>query len=216
MPTRGHGVRSQAALAVALKLNDWIACDRNVGIPKERQLPGGRLLDIGEARKILAGLDDPGITGAAVWYDGLGENTERLTLSLVLSAEQAGAQVFNYTKVDKLLVDQGAVTGVEVREVLTGAVRILAGRLVINAAGPWLEQAWRKTTRPGPDTLPPGKKAPAQARPTQPGASGPVAVQPRKCVQADGRVTYTDQPCPKGSSELAVDGAVTSLPAASQ
>ena len=83
-------------------------------------------------------------------------------------------------------------------------------------AGPWLEQAWRRTTRPGPDTLPPGKKAPAQARPAQPGASGPVAVQPRKCVQADGRVTYTDQSCPKGSRELAVDGAVTSLPAASR
>ena len=143
MPTRGHGVRSQAALAVALKLNDWIACDRNVGIPKERQLPGGRLLDIAETRQVLAGLNDPGITGAAVWCDGLGENTERLTLSLVLSAEQAGAQVFNYTKVDKLLVEQGAVTGVEVREVLTGAVRTLVGRLVINAAGPWLEQAWQ-------------------------------------------------------------------------
>jgi hypothetical protein len=30
----------------------------------------------------------------------------------------------------------------------------------------------------------------------------------------DGRTTYTDQPCPKGSQELPVDGAVTSLPPA--
>ncbi|WP_422204380.1 DUF4124 domain-containing protein [Acidovorax sp.] len=28
----------------------------------------------------------------------------------------------------------------------------------------------------------------------------------------DGRTTYTDQPCPRGSQELPVDGAVTSLP----
>ncbi|WP_287983400.1 DUF4124 domain-containing protein, partial [Diaphorobacter sp.] len=36
---------------------------------------------------------------------------------------------------------------------------------------------------------------------------------PRKCQQPDGRVIYTDQPCPRGSREQTVDGAVTSLPA---
>lgn len=81
-------------------------------------------------------------------------------------------------------------------------------------AGPWMEQAWRKITRPGPETLPPGKQ-PAQAHAAKAGASEPLAALPRKCVR-DGRVTYTDQPCPKGSREQPVDGAVTSLPAASQ
>ena len=81
-------------------------------------------------------------------------------------------------------------------------------------AGPWSEQAWKTITRPGADTLPPGKKPatqPAQARTAQGTASQPVAPQPRKCVR-DGRTSYTDQPCPKGSQELPVDGAVTSLP----
>lgn len=80
-------------------------------------------------------------------------------------------------------------------------------------AGPWTEQAWKKITRPGPDTLPPGKQPPpgAAARPAQGGASAPLPPPPRKCVK-DGRTTYTDQPCPKGAQELPVDGAVTSLP----
>jgi len=81
-------------------------------------------------------------------------------------------------------------------------------------AGPWSEQAWKTITRPSADTLPPGKKPatqPAQARTAQGTASQPVAPQPRKCVR-DGRTSYTDQPCPKGSQELPVDGAVTSLP----
>ena len=79
-------------------------------------------------------------------------------------------------------------------------------------AGPWSEQAWKKITRPGADTLPPGKQQPAaQARSAKGAASEPMAPQPRKCVR-DGRTTYTDQPCPKGSQELPVDGAVTSLP----
>ena len=79
-------------------------------------------------------------------------------------------------------------------------------------AGPWSEQAWKKITRPGADTLPPGKQQPAaQGRSAKGPASEPLAPQPRKCVR-DGRTTYTDQPCPKGSQELPVDGAVTSLP----
>ena len=45
-------------------------------------------------------------------------------------------------------------------------------------AGPWTEQAWKKITRPSPDTLPPGKQ-PAQARAARGGASEPVGVQPR-------------------------------------
>ena len=77
-------------------------------------------------------------------------------------------------------------------------------------AGPWAEQAWKKITRPGSDTLPPDKR-PAQGQLARSGASEPAAPQPRKCVQ-DGRTIYTDQPCPKGTQELPVDGAVTSLP----
>lgn len=82
-------------------------------------------------------------------------------------------------------------------------------------AGPWAEQAWKKMTRPGPETLPPGKQPPAAqgARAAHGGASEPRAPQPRKCVK-DGRTTYTDQPCPKGTQELPVDGSVTSLPRA--
>lgn len=78
-------------------------------------------------------------------------------------------------------------------------------------AGPWAEQAWNKVTHPGADTLPPGKKP--EARSAQGAASGAMAPQPRKCVK-DGRTTYTDQPCPQGTQELPVDGAVTSLPPA--
>ena len=76
-------------------------------------------------------------------------------------------------------------------------------------AGPWAAQLWRKATRPGPDTLPQGKRVPATQGAA--GAASALIAQPRKCVKGD-QVTYTDQPCPPGSRELVVDGAVTSLP----
>lgn len=77
-------------------------------------------------------------------------------------------------------------------------------------AGPWLQQLWRKSTRPGPETLPPGKR-PARSAPAAGGDTAPPP-PPRKCVTADGRVTYTDAPCPTGTREQAVDGAVSVLP----
>lgn len=84
-------------------------------------------------------------------------------------------------------------------------------------AGPWAQQAWRKVTRPGPDSLPPDAKAQAArpaaraADPAQAGASQPP--RPRKCVR-DGRTTYTDEACPPGAQEFPVEGAVTLLPKA--
>ncbi|MFY3384162.1 DUF4124 domain-containing protein [Paracidovorax sp. MALMAid1276] len=81
--------------------------------------------------------------------------------------------------------------------------------------GPWTERAYSAITRPGPASLPPGKQPPAaQARAPHGGASAPLAPEPRKCVHGDGRTTYTDGPCPQGSRERPVDGAVTSLPRA--
>ncbi|MBN9342677.1 MAG: DUF4124 domain-containing protein, partial [Comamonadaceae bacterium] len=43
-------------------------------------------------------------------------------------------------------------------------------------------------------------------------AASPPPAPPRKCVDAQGRTTYTDQPCPGGTREHGVDGAVTVLP----
>lgn len=77
-------------------------------------------------------------------------------------------------------------------------------------AGPWLQQLWRKSTRPGPETLPPGHR-PARASGQGQGKAAPPP-PPRKCLGPDGQITYTNQPCPKGTREQAVDGAVTVLP----
>jgi hypothetical protein len=77
-------------------------------------------------------------------------------------------------------------------------------------AQPWAGQALRRLTRPGPDTLPAG--APGKAAPAAGTAASPPPAPPRKCVDAQGRTTYTDQPCSGGTREHGVDGAVTVLP----
>ncbi len=142
LPTTGGGLRGRAALRVALALNDLVAFDRNWGLEEGHRLPRGRLLSGADARALLPGLKGEDVTGAALWYDALAENTERLTLSLVLSAEAAGAAVANHVRARQLLAEGGAVRGVEVEDRLSGETFTVRARAVINAAGPWLEQPW--------------------------------------------------------------------------
>lgn len=106
--------------------------------------------------------------------------------------------------------ERSALTAIAVVVVAAAAAAWWTSDAWLPRAGPWSEQVWKKVTRPGPDTLPPDKR-PTQAQAARTGASAPAAPQPRKCVK-EGRTTYTDQPCPGGSQELPVDGAVTSLP----
>lgn len=147
VPTFGGGLRSRALMRVAMALNDAVGMDRNAGLDPAHQLPSGRLMPQAEAQRILAGAAIPGLTGGAVWHDALAENTERLTLSVALSAQRAGAAVANYARARRLLRRGDRVEGVELEDVLDGEVIPVRARLVINAAGPWLDQPWTGLAR---------------------------------------------------------------------
>ena len=69
------------------------------------------------------------------------------------SAAALGAVIANYAAVDGFVVENGQVTGVEVRDQLTGDVLDARGRVVINAAGPWVD-AVRLLSEPGDKPTP--------------------------------------------------------------
>ena len=69
--------------------------------------PEDRIISRDECLRIAPGLSPKGLTGAAIWYDGLFLNTERLTLAFVHSADQKGAVVANYTEVTSFLKANG-------------------------------------------------------------------------------------------------------------
>ncbi|RMF56352.1 MAG: FAD-dependent oxidoreductase, partial [Bacteroidetes bacterium] len=141
MPTYRDELRyRKPVLGAAVRLNDLLSFDRNRGVVPSRHLPGGRILSRGDVLRLLPGLEASGLTGAVCWYDGQVYDTERLLLSVLGSAVQRGAVVANYVRVTGLLRRGEQVTGVEAVDTETGAPLSIAGRVVVNAAGPWVDE----------------------------------------------------------------------------
>ena len=79
---------------------------------------------------------NPQIVSTAEYYDGLIRNPERLALEILLDGEADGGRALNYVS----LVG-GKEDGVTLRDELTGSTFDLRPKLVINAAGPWIDAA---------------------------------------------------------------------------
>ncbi|MDP2948123.1 MAG: glycerol-3-phosphate dehydrogenase [Chloroflexota bacterium] len=80
-----------------------------------------------------------GLRGGFRYLDCLVDDA-RLTLATVRSAALHGAVAVNYAEVTGLERDAGRVTGVHFRDRLDGRTGIAYGRVVVNAAGPWVDQ----------------------------------------------------------------------------
>src|SRR5215218_7314069 len=86
---------------------------------------------------------EPGLNPAlkaAVWVPDATMDAMRLPLRFFATAQRNGAQLRPFTEVTGLLIAGRAVTGVTLRDHLTGAEGELAGDLVVNATGPWCER----------------------------------------------------------------------------
>ena len=75
-----------------LAINDAVARDRNDGLPDPgTHLPDSRIVSREEALRLNPVIAPEGVTGGAVWYDYQMQSTDRVTLSFLLSAVDAGA-----------------------------------------------------------------------------------------------------------------------------
>lgn len=76
------------------------------------------------------------VRATATYYDGSILNPERLALEVMLDGEADGGRALNYVS---LVGGQG--NAVTLRDELTGAVFDVQPKLVVNAAGPWIDAA---------------------------------------------------------------------------
>ena len=143
MPTFDQLSRSKAALSVALAINELMAYGRNERADWQRRFPPGRIISRSECLSLLPGLAPTGVTGGAVWHDAQIYNSERLLLSLVLSAAEAGAAVANYVQATGFIYERENVGGVKAKDVLSGQEVEIRGKVVVNSTGAWTDAILR-------------------------------------------------------------------------
>jgi glycerol-3-phosphate dehydrogenase len=89
-------------------------------------------------REPLAAVD--AVTGAVQYYEFLTDDS-RLTLANARSARAAGAAVLTYAPVTEILLEGGKAVGVVCEGALEGENErcVIRGRMIVNAAGPWVD-----------------------------------------------------------------------------
>ncbi|MCC6877961.1 MAG: glycerol-3-phosphate dehydrogenase [Sandaracinaceae bacterium] len=103
-------------------------------------------------------LRSDGLKGAPLYYDCATDDA-RLTLETALDAVAHGATIATWAKVTSFLkTEDGRVRGAVVRDELTGALKEIEARTVVNATGPWTDQTMAMSQpRSGSSVLRPTK-----------------------------------------------------------
>lgn len=112
LPLHRSVTRGPLALRAAFALDSLVASDRNEGLPESLHLPAGRVVSRDDAVAMAPELTDQNIVGAAVWYDYVAWDADRLTLSWALSASEHHATLANYVEATGLVAEQGRVVAV--------------------------------------------------------------------------------------------------------
>ncbi len=131
---KGEG-RPGWQLRIGLKLYDLLAGNRN--------LRPHRWMQPEELLQEAPGLKPDGLVGGALYYDCRVDDA-RLVLENVLDAQRHGAKVLNHAEVIRLLRGPEGVAGARVRCNVTGQEADVRARVVINVAGPWVDDVVRQ------------------------------------------------------------------------
>src|SRR5215210_695925 len=104
--------RGKLAMRAGFVLDGLLGRDRNEGVSPVHQLPAGQVISRDEALARYPPLRGVDLSGAAVWYDYVTTEADRLTLSWGLAAAAHGAVLANYVEARTLIVDANRTIGV--------------------------------------------------------------------------------------------------------
>ncbi|HUS11577.1 MAG TPA: glycerol-3-phosphate dehydrogenase [Pyrinomonadaceae bacterium] len=115
-----------------------------------KSLPIHRMLSPAQTLQKILTLNPEGLLGAAVYFDAQVEFAERLVVENALSAMEHGATIKTYARVNKLIVQNGKACGIEFTGGPRGETQPARARIIINAAGPWVDHVLGKASVSSP------------------------------------------------------------------
>lgn len=131
MPFYRHNSRSSWMIRLGMITYDVLSFDKST--------VNHRTLSREQTIERFPNINTDGLLGAAIFMDGQVVWSERLCVEVALAAHSDGARIYTHAKVDGFLESEGAVTGILFTDVLTGERHALKARIVVNAAGPWVD-----------------------------------------------------------------------------
>ena len=137
IPTYGGGIKSKAAMQSAIFINDLISFDRNFNIPLVSFIPNGYTITRDEILKILPDINKKKLTGGAVWYEAVVQNTEKLLMRFLSDAYKYDFVPANYVQAKDFIIRNNEVIGVRAKDTLNSSEFDINAKLTINAVGPW-------------------------------------------------------------------------------
>ncbi|MEO2195286.1 MAG: FAD-dependent oxidoreductase, partial [bacterium] len=137
VPTYSGLTRNPVVMRTGFGLYDLVAHDRNDLPDPSKHLPRSRLVSRDDCLALSPHIDPAGVTGGIVWHDCQMYSSDRVLLSFIQSAAEAGAVAANYVEATGWVREAERIIGVQVED-RAGAARFeIRGTLVVNAAGPW-------------------------------------------------------------------------------
>ena len=112
-----------------------------------KTVPAHDMLSRDEAIEAEPGLAKEGLRGEARYYDAQVAFAERLVLENLLTARSAGAEIHTYNTVTRINIAHGAVSTLEITDKISGEQRTISASVVVNAAGPWVDQVLATTAK---------------------------------------------------------------------
>lgn len=139
MPLYGKGLKRPFVFRLALAVNGLVAKD----------LPEGKVLSREEVIARFPLVQQDGLKGGALWYDGQILSPQRLHAELLRWAADSGAAALNYVEPLELKHRGGQVSG------LVTNVGEFKAPVVINAAGPWCREVAKRLDIDQPELITP-------------------------------------------------------------
>ena len=128
------------AVKIGMLMYDALSYDKNRTWDKSKRIPSHCTISREAVLQCEPNVRSLGLTGGSIYYDCLSIFPERLTLAFIKSAVACGAKVANYTKVEGFNVDdQKKVTGVTVKDLLSGKNFTIGATVTVNCGGPWAD-----------------------------------------------------------------------------
>ncbi len=104
-----------------------------------KPLPCSQILFSKQVRReypsVLAGR----LKWGGIFHDANVPLTERLCVELAIDAQAHGATILTHSRVESLVRTDGRITGLRYRDRVTGELSSVDAKIVVNAAGPWVD-----------------------------------------------------------------------------